>query len=233
MFKKWQFTLTIAFVTLGLLLSLQFRTYKAYRSDLASQSTEALAAMAKNLNNQYYELMQEVWDQRAQMKLIEKNASQDKDVAQSMRMEMDKLNIANGYVPVTGPGLSVTIPSSNNSAFGFMDVIDIVNEIWNAGAEAVAVNNIRVNSFTSILPDEDFASVMINGRKLAFPIVITAIGEPDTLDKGIAIPKGVIDILRLERSIPLEIKQQEKMTLPAAQHFIFKYAEKAAEEKIK
>lgn len=229
MFKKWQFTLTIAFVALGLLLSLQFRTYRAYRSDLASQSTEALAAMAKNLNSQYYELMQEVWNQRAQLKLIEKNAAQAKDVAESMRMEMDKLTIANGYVPVTGPGLTVTIPPGTNSAFGFMDVIDIVNEIWNAGAEAVAVNNIRVNSFTAVLPDEDFTSVAVNGRKLAFPIVISAIGEPDTLDKGIAIPKGVIDILRLERNIPLEIKQQEKITLPAAPRPEFKYADKAKE----
>lgn len=230
MFKKWQFTLTVAFIVLGLMLSLQFRTYRAYRNDLGSQSTETLSALAKNLNSQYYELMQEVWDLRAQQKLIEKNASQDKNVAESMGMEMAKLNIANGYVPVTGPGLTVTIPNESNGAFFYTDVIDIVNELWSAGAEAVAVNNIRMNSLTTILPDEDLTSVMVNNRKLAYPIVISAIGEPDTLDKGISITKGVIYSLRLDKKIPLEIKQQEKLSLPAAPRHNFKYTEKVLKE---
>lgn len=226
MFKKWQFTLTVAFIALGLLLSLQFRTFRAYRNDLGSQSTETLSALARNLNSQYYELMQEVWDLRAQQKLIEKNASQDKDVAATMGMEMAKLNIANGYVPVTGPGLTVTIPNESNGALYYTDIIDIVNELWSAGAEAVAVNNIRINSFTPILPDEDLTSVTVNHRKLAFPIVISAIGEPDTLDKGISITKGVIYTLRLDKKIPLEIEQQEKITLPAAPRHQFRYTEK-------
>ena len=227
MFKKWQLTLTVAFVFLGMLLSLQFRTYRAMRNDLGSQPTEALAAMAKNLNNQYYKLMQEVWDLRSQQKLIEKNASQDKDVAASMRIEMEKLNIANGYIAVKGPGMTVTIPpEAARGAFGYMDVIDIVNEIWNAGAEAVAINNIRVNSLTFITADKDFTGVLVNGRKLAYPIVITAIGEPDTLDKGISIPKGIIDGLRISRNIPLEIRQEDKLLLPAAPGHTFKYAEK-------
>ncbi len=229
MFKKWQLTLTIAFIVLGLLLSLQFRTYRAYRNDLGSQSTETLAAMAKNLNSQYYELFQEVGDLSAQQKLIEKNAAQDKDVAAAMQIEMEKLNIANGYTPVKGAGLTVTIPPETNGAFGYMDVIDIVNEIWNAGAEAVAVNNIRVNGFTSILADEDYTRIHVNGQKLDFPIVISAIGEPGTLDKGIAIPRGVIDGLRIERNIPLEIKQEEHLVLPAAPRHTFKYTENAKE----
>lgn len=229
MFKKWQLTLTIAFIALGFLLSLQFQTYRAWRNDLGSQSMETLAALAKNLNSQYYELMQEVWDLRAQQKLIEKNAAQDQDVAESMYIEMAKLNIANGYVPVTGPGLTVTVPAETDGAFGYMDVIDIVNELWSAGAEAVAVNNIRVNGFTSILPDEDFTGIAVNGRKLAFPIVISAVGEPGTLDKGISITKGVIDVLRINRKIPLEIKQEEKLTLSAAPRHVFKYPQKAKE----
>jgi len=227
MFKKWQISLTIAFVFLGLLLSLQFRTYRAHRNDLASQSTETLAAMAKTLNSRYYELIQEVGDLRAQQKLIEKNAAQDQDVAASMRMETEKLNIANGYIPVSGPGLTVSVPSETNGVFSQFDVIDIVNELWNAGAEAVAVNNIRVNSFTTVMPDEDYVNILVNGRKLAFPIVISAIGEPGTLDKGIAIPRGVIDELRISRNIPLEIRQEEKLTLPAAPRQKFHYAEKS------
>jgi len=213
--KKWQLTLTIAFASLGLLLSIQFRTYKAMRDDLNYQNNETLAAIAKNFNTNYYQLIQEVWDLRTQLKLLEQSANQTKTTREAMTREMQKLNIALGTVPVEGPGVVITIPENDQNYFGYQDVIDIVNELWNAGAEAVSVNGFRVNNSTSILPDEDFSTVVLNGMKLSYPFVIKAIGEPSALDRGVSIPSGIIDNLRTLFKIPLEIKQVEKINLPA------------------
>ncbi len=213
--KKWQLTLTIAFACLGLLLSLQIRTHKAMVNDLNSQNNEALAVIARNLTSKYYRLIQEVWDLRSERKLLEQSEDRNKTVLEAMARERQKLNIATGSIPVEGPGLIITI-MQNDQYFRYNDIIDIVNELWNAGAEAISVNSYRVNNNTSFLPgnEEPFTTIMLNGVKLSYPYVIMAIGEPAALDKGISIPSGIIDNLRTIYKIPLEIKQEEKISLP-------------------
>lgn len=221
--KKWQLTLTIAFACLGLLLSLQFKTHRALVDDLNLQSTETLATIAKNLSSKYYELIQEVWDLRTQLKLFEQSADQNKTALEAMAREHQKLDIAIGSVPVEGPGLIITIPD-NDLYFGYQDIIDIINELWNAGAEAVSVNDIRINNNVSILPTDSISSILLNNKEISYPFVIKAIGEPSNMEKGIAIPSGIIDYLRTIRKIPLEIKQADKISLPAADIPNFKYA---------
>lgn len=222
--KKWQLTLTIAFASLGLLFSLQFRTHKALLNDLNSQSNETLAAIAKNLNTKYYQLIREVWDLRTQLKLLEQNADQSKSVIEAMTREQQKLGVAIGSCHVEGPGLVITIPENNQNYFGYQDIIDIVNELWNAGAEAVSVNGFRINSNTSFLPAEEFSSIKLNGQRISYPYIIMAIGEPAALDKGISIPSGIIDNLRAVYKIPLEIKEVNKIKLPSTSQPTFKFS---------
>lgn len=222
--KKWQLTLTIAFASLGLLLSMQFRTHKAMINDINSQSTETLAAIAKNLNTKYYQLIREVWDLRTQLKLLEQDADQNKSVLEAMKREQQKLGIAIGSRPVEGPGLVITIPENNQNYFGYHDIIDIVNELWNAGAEAVSVNGFRITNSTPITPDGDFSTIKINGKRVSYPYTIEAVGEPATLDKGISIPSGIIDNLRAVYKIPLEIKQADHIKLPGAPYPKFKFS---------
>ncbi|PKM80498.1 MAG: hypothetical protein CVU89_13175 [Firmicutes bacterium HGW-Firmicutes-14] len=223
--KKWQLTLSIAFACLGLLLSLQFRTHKAMIDDLNYQSNETLATIARNLQTQYYQLIQEVWDLRTQLKLLEQNADQNKTALEALTRERQKLNTAIGATPVEGPGLVITVPENEESYFGYQDVVDIVNELWNAGAEAVSVNGFRVTNNTSLLPNEDYSAMVLNGIQLSAPYVIKAIGEPAALEKGISIPSGIIDKLISLFKVPLEIQQVDKINLPAANVLDFNYAQ--------
>lgn len=221
--KKWQLTLTIAFVCLGLLLSMQFRVHKALVNDLNSQNNETLAAIAKNLNTKYYQLIQEVWDLRTQLKLLEQSADKNKSVLEAMQREKEKLSIAIGSNSVEGPGIILTIPENDQNYLGYQDIIDIVNELWNAGAEAISVNGVRISNTTSIMPGDEFSATLINGKPITYPYVVMAIGEPAALDKGISIPFGIIDNLRAVYKIPLEIEQSEKISLPAASAPNFEY----------
>ena len=222
--KKWQLTLTIAFASLGLLLSLQLKTHKAQVNDLNSQSNDTLAVIAKNLNTKYYQLIQEVWDLRTQRKLLEQSANQNKTALEAMTMEQQKLNIALGTVPVEGPGLIITVPENSENYFGSQDIIDIINELWNAGAEAVSVNGWRVSNNTFFQPTNELSTIIMNDRKISYPYVIKAIGQPAALDKGISIPSGIIDNLKSIYKIPLEIKQVDKLSLPAISSPKFKSA---------
>lgn len=231
--KKWQLTLAIALASLGLLLSMQFRTHNAQVNDLNSQSNETLATIAKNLNTKYYQLIQEVWDLRTQLKLLEQSANQNKTVLEAMTREQQKLNIAMGSIPVEGPGLIIRVLQNDQNYFSYQDLIDIVNELWNAGAEAVSINGVRITSDTSFLPSEGFSTIMLNGQQLSYPYVVKAIGEPVSLEKGISIPSGIIDNLRTVYKIPLEIQQADKLVLPASIMPMFKYARVSSSAPVK
>ena len=228
--KKWPLTLVVAFACLGLLLSLQFKTHQAMADDLNYQSNETLTAIAKNLTTKYYQLIQEVWDLRTQLKLLQQSADQNKTALEAMTREEQKLVVALGTVPVEGPGITINIPENGQNFFGYTDIIDIVNELWNSGAEAVAVNGFRVTNTTSIMPDNDFIGILINGVQISYPYTINAIGEPSSLEKGISIPFGIVDNLRTLYKIPLEIKQAKKLHLPSAATPNFNYTHTVVEE---
>ncbi len=223
--KKWQLTLTIAFACLGLLLSLQFRAHQAMDNDLNSQNSETLAAIAKSLYTKYYQLIQEVWDLRSQLRLLEQSDDQNKTAKEAMDREKQKLNIAVGDTPVEGPGLVITIPEYDQNYFGYQNVIDIVNELWNAGAEAISVNDYRITAASSLMPTEELSAMTVNGHKITYPYVIKAVGEPASLEKGISIANGIIDDLKNLYKIPLEIKQVDKIRLPAAAAPTFRHAQ--------
>lgn len=227
--KKWQLSLTVAFASLGLLLSLQFSTHKAMKNDLNSQNSETLAAIARNLTSKYYQLIREVWDLRTQLKFLEQTAGQNKSVLEAMKREQQKLSIAIGSNTVEGSGIIITIPGNDQNYFGYQDVIDIVNELWNAGAEGISVNGIRISHNTYVTSGEEYSIIVINGKRISYPYVIKAIGEPAALDKGISIPSGIIDNLKAVYKIPLEIEQSEKLVLPPASPPEFKYSRPVTE----
>jgi len=58
--------------------------------------------------------------------------------------------------------------------------------------------------------------ITANHIPLSFPITIKAIGNPNTLDKGLTLPGGIIDNLALFQAFP-EIEQQEELVLPAVE----------------
>lgn len=230
--KRWPLTLIVAFACLGLLLSLQFKTHQAMADDLNYQSNETLAAIAKNLTTKYYQLIQEVWDLRTQLKLLQQSADQNKTTLEAMSREQQKLNTALGTVPVEGPGITVTIPENDQNYFGYQDIVDIINELWNSGAEAVCVNGFRITNSTSIMPDSEYIAVLINGVRISYPYTIEAIGEPNSLDKGISIPFGIVDNLRTLFKIPILIKQEENLKLPSASAPNFKYTQTVVEKAV-
>lgn len=64
--------------------------------------------------------------------------------------------------------------------------VDVVQELRDAGAEAVAVNGLRVGARSSFATEDD--RVLLDGRPLKEPYRIEAIGSPETLEGGLEIP---------------------------------------------
>src|SRR6478609_2222338 len=102
--------------------------------------------------------------------------------------DADTLAIMAGLVPVTGPGIRVTITEQD----GTIDVdsmVDMIQELRTAGAESIQINGqVRVVAQTSF--DDAVGGILVDGQLVSSPYVVDAIGEPSTLAGAVDFPNG-------------------------------------------
>ena len=150
--------------------------------------------------------------------LREKAANSD-DSSKGMSDKLDKYNDLLGLTDVEGPGIIITLNDGDSSilkgaATNYIvhdgDLLELVNELKNAGAEAISINGERITSRTGI---ECVGNVItVNGEKVGAPFSIKAIGLTSKLYGAIARPMGYAELLE-GYGVQVRIEQVEKNTI--------------------
>ncbi|MGH3745744.1 MAG: DUF881 domain-containing protein [Mycobacteriales bacterium] len=94
--------------------------------------------------------------------------------------------------PVTGPGVTVRVSDAHDAQPGTADVglvtdgdlRDLVNALWAAGAEAIAVNGFRLGPATAIRTAGE--AILVDFRPVTSPYVVSVIGPQNALQTGLA-----------------------------------------------
>ena len=104
------------------------------------------------------------------------------------RSDTDTLTIIAGTVPVTGPGLRISIKEVNGQV-RVEPFIDMIQALRSAGAEAIQINGeVRVVASTSF---QDVAGgILVGGQVLSPPFVVDVIGGPEALGAALRFPNG-------------------------------------------
>lgn len=140
-----------------------------------------------------------------------------------------------GTVAVSGPGMTVTVddaPGSDGEAGDKGVVYDrdlqrLANGLWEAGAEAVAINGQRLTSLSAIrLAGE---AITVNFRSLRPPYVVQAIGDPDELPARFVDTAGGVWWLNLRAvyGLRFEMTSADELRLPAARPGTISFADVA------
>lgn len=108
--------------------------------------------------------------------------------ARAAAEEQARINgILAGTLPATGPGVVVRIVDDHNALTSSV-MVTLFEELRNAGAESIEVNDIRITA-TSWVKREG-QSLIVNGTPVSSPLTVRAIGNPETLSVALAIPGG-------------------------------------------
>jgi len=218
--KKWRTPVLIVFLLLGILISVQFRAQQSFRSDLSLQSTDDLTLILKGLQDKRSNLEKELQDLAQQQQALSSDTTNGASLVNNLTKESNQLGIATGQIPVKGPGITVTIPPGSNMVY--LDLVDLINELWASQAEAISINGQRVNAWTTIYWNTEKMTITVNGADVTFPCTIKAIGNPDTLSSGLELLGGVLDNLAVYKIYPT-IQRSSKLNLPGAPHPVFNY----------
>ncbi|GAA4122405.1 hypothetical protein GCM10022415_26420 [Knoellia locipacati] len=109
------------------------------------------------------------------------------------QQRLDSLAILTGTAPARGPGIVLTIRDPEFGVTAPM-LLDTVQELRDAGAEAVEINDVRIVANTYFTDGE--GGISISGKEVSAPYVITAIGDGSTLASAMEIPGGVTNTVR-------------------------------------
>lgn len=109
------------------------------------------------------------------------------------QQRLDSLAILTGTAPARGPGIVLTIRDPEFGVTAPM-LLDTLQELRDAGAEAVEINGVRIVANTFFTDGE--GGISISGAPVSAPYVITAIGDGSTLASAMEIPGGVTNTVR-------------------------------------
>lgn len=218
--KKWRIPVLITFLLLGFMISMQFHTQQIFLNDLSLQKTDDLVLILQRLHDNRAKLEADLYNLEQQQEALNSDTSSGASLADNLHQESNKLQTTLGLIPVKGPGIIVTIPA--DSPIVYLDLVDIVNELWASQAEAIAINDQRVTAWTTIFWNKQKMTITVNGNDITLPCTIKAVGNPDTLDSGLRLLGGVLDNLAVYKIYPL-VSRSNELDLPAAAHPVFRH----------
>jgi len=205
-----QLLITLVAFLLGLLVVVQIRS-GAGGDRLATLSAQDLTLLVGNLNADNDRLRGEISSLQRQLDSLEVGGTRGATSAADIRADLQRIRAWSGLDPVAGDGITITI----RGPIGAPDVEDVINELHNAGAEAIAIDDVRVVTGTVIggLP----GSISVDDTPLADPFTIRAIGATESMTGSLTRAGGIVaQLAATNPEAALDIQPTERMTLPAS-----------------
>jgi len=174
----------------------------------------------KEKNDRYTEKLKE---KEQTLTRLREDVTKNNKLSDEQRKKIDNNNTILGLTKVTGKGVQIVLKDGEeNKKAGStleasqtivhdVDILEIINVLRNAGAEAISINGHRIIATS---PISCIGTVIkINDEKVGAPYVISAIGNPESLESALNIPGGIISILE-KFGIKITKEKKEEIKIP-------------------
>ena len=182
---------------------------------LGSARLDDLLGILSDLNNRGDRLRAEIADLEQSEQRLRSGSGQESAALREARARADTLGILTGTVAARGPGIVLTV-SDPRGAVGAAVLLDAVEELRDAGAEALQLSGVRIVAATP-LTDDPAGGIDVGGRRVAAPYRLAAIGGTSTLAGALAIPGGVLDTIERRPGAHAGVTRSPHLTITALQ----------------
>ncbi|WP_031033383.1 DUF881 domain-containing protein [Streptomyces sp. NRRL F-5650] len=196
---------------LGFGLAVQVASNSDSDSALRGARQEDLVRILDELDDRTQRLEDEKQGLEKQRDELE-NSSDQAEEARKQTLEKERqLGVLAGTVAAQGPGITVTIEDAKGTVEADM-LLDAIQELRAAGAEAIQVNGVRVVAGTYLADSDN--SVSVDGNKIKAPYRFQVIGKPQDLEPALNIPGGVVQTLEKEQAT-VTVERSSKIVVDA------------------
>jgi uncharacterized protein YlxW (UPF0749 family) len=207
--RNAQLAITIVTAVLGFLVVLQIRS-QAGSSDLANRSAQDLTQLVANLNTRNDQLRGEVATLQRELGDLQSAQARGDSSIGAVRADLARVRAWAGLDAVTGAGIRIGVQGPITA----QGVEDLLNELRNAGAEAITVGGLRV--VTGSVVDGVSGGLSLEGHGLADPLEIDAIGSAEVLTGTLTRAGGIIaQLSATQPDVVVQVTPVDRVDLPA------------------
>ena len=174
-------------LTIG--ICVQIKTINNNGGTLSTNQKESeLKSQVLKMKEKYEIAYNELEIAEKELEKVRQNATNNNTELKDIENEIKNANKLLGLTNVKGSGVIITLKDGIQTANTLdtssllvhdRDILNVINELKNAGAEAIEVNGERIVWNTACMCDGNI--ILVNGKKIGSPFVITAIGLPESL----------------------------------------------------
>ena len=128
------------------------------------------------------------------------------------RRRAQTLGILTGTVAARGPGIVLTVTDPRGSVRADI-LLDAIEELRDAGAEAMQLSGVRVVASTALV--DASGGIAVDGTRIRAPYRLVAIGDPRTLSSALGIPGGVEDTVAAQAGAKATVTSSPSLVVSA------------------
>lgn len=168
----------------------------------------------------YDRLYSQLENAEEELEKIRTIATEGNQEATEAEAELKENNMLLGLTDVKGEGIIITLDDNRNieNQEGNLsqylvheeDLLQVINELFNAEAEAVSINDNRVTNITAVRCDGNI--IRVNGQVITVPITIKAICSKAIYNTLIR-PGGYLQLMA-DEGVVVKIERSDDITIP-------------------
>ncbi|MDP2659405.1 MAG: DUF881 domain-containing protein [Dehalococcoidia bacterium] len=225
--SPWIVSLTLVLFCLGIFLAVQWNSQWKLAPASDARAGEVYGATLKRLEEEQKQLKSSVESLQKEMQGYQEQAGLRKDSRGEIAEELRVQRLVAGMATLKGPGIKAALDDSKRSPaqgenpnlyiIHDYQVRDVVNLLWQAGAEAISINSERFVPTTSIYSSG--GTIMVNSTRLSPPFVVQAIGDADKMMGLIDDPASLRTLKGQAQAYGLALSYQKdkELKVPAFQ----------------
>ncbi len=215
---KGKITMTICVGCIALILTMimftQFKTVD--ETDITAietmRETELRAELA-SWKEKYEEIETKMTEVDGKISEYRKELDENANSSSVLQEEVKEAETYLGYTSLQGQGIIVTLKDKEDKIVNYSHLLQLVNELNAAGAEAISINDERIVSMSEIVTVKD-KIVTINERKVAGPFTVKAIGDKKYFESALSIKGGYMDLMAAAE-IDVSYTVEDNIVVPA------------------
>jgi uncharacterized protein YlxW (UPF0749 family) len=207
--RQSQLAVAVVAFALGLLVVVQLRA-QAGNAGLGQLSSQDLTVLVANLNARNDQLRREVSSLDDELRALNQNRARGDQSLDELQADLRRVRAYAGLDAVGGSGVTISISGPIDGS----GVEELINELHNAGAEAIATGAVRI--VTGVVVTGVPGSASIDGSPLGRIFELSAIGAPDKLTGSLTRSGGVIaQLAATEPDVSVTVTPVDRVELPA------------------
>lgn len=234
--RKGKIAVAIICGVLGLILAMQIKSVREVTEGgfLSTQKAQTLTAELRQLRLEKELLYEELTDLENRLRQYELSEADENLMIKNLKNDLEKYQLMAGYLPGIGPGVIITLddPPDNNQhqsgggsfiVYNYELLLELINTLNAAGAEAISINDQRYVSTTAIHYTAN--SLQINDTATSPPYEIKAVGNPETLEAALNMRYGIVWQMRQYYNLQINVQKSDEIQVPRYQRlFEFQHA---------